>query len=62
MNHKDRLKKLERKINGYDGLTALLPEWLYDGNQPAARPGEKIIKPSGYLAFDEIKGEVYFHD
>lgn len=60
MSHKDRLKKLERKITGYDGLTALLPEWLYDGNQPAARPGEKVIKPRGYLAHDPETGETFY--
>ena len=62
MNHKQRLKKLERQINGHDGLSALLPDWLDDGSQPAARAGEKVITPNGYLAFDPATNETYFYE
>jgi hypothetical protein len=55
-----RLRAGEKRLSGDDTLTAILPDWLYDGNQPAARPGEKIITPSNYLAYDSEKDEVYY--
>ena len=57
-----RLRAVEKRLSGDDTLTAILPDWLYDGNQPAPMKGERVITPSGYLAYDEESNEVYFHE
>ena len=43
MNHKARLKLIERKVNADETLQAILPSWLYDGYQPTPKKGEKVI-------------------
>ena len=61
MNHKARIKLIERKVMNPDRLVALLPDWL-DDEQPAPMKGERVITPRNYLAFDQETNEVYFHD
>ena len=61
---KKRVKALERKLNPQQAfIQAYLPDWLKpeDYVAPVATPGEKIIKPSGFLAI-QPDGSVRWHE
>ena len=51
-SHKARLKLVERKLFDDDELQAVLPDWLADDYPTchSGSTGERIIKPSGFLA------------
>ena len=63
MKHKTRLKRVEKEIKPAETLTAILPSWLQDDSysEPVAKPGEKIIKPSGFMAL-QPDGSIKWQD
>ena len=62
MSHHKRLKLVERKVLNPDRLVAILPDYLADGEQPKPIPGERVITPNHYMAYDEETNEVYFYE
>jgi hypothetical protein len=52
-NLERRLKLVEKKMQSPDRLVAILPDWLASALPSDAHPpkkGERVIKPSGFLA------------
>ena len=60
MKNTHRVKAIEKKLNGDDTLQVILPDWLQGDDYVEPQVTGKVIKPSGFLAYDEESNEVFY--